>query len=244
MLMNSVLKVEKLSKTFDKNVRAVNEVSFEVYENEIFGLIGPNGSGKSTTMKIISTILSSDSGEIQASGKKMQDWGDEFRYEIGYIPQQDALFDHLTVKENLEIFSLAYNMSAKTRHGRINQILRRLDLENYKDRLVGTLSGGYKKRVSIGSAIVHSPKLIIADEITVGLDPVLRYKIHDLLRELKKDASVLLTTHYLEEADALCDRMALFSQGKILKIGKPREVVKSFGLRDLNEVFYKILEAK
>lgn len=242
--MSTVLKVHNLCKTYNKTVKAVCGVSFEVLENEIFGLIGPNGSGKSTTMKIISTILQPDSGDIVVDDKKLQDWGKQFRYEIGYIPQQDALFDHLTVRENLEIFSLPYGMSEATRHKKISEIIERLGLQNYQHKLVGGLSGGYKKRVSIGSAIVHSPKLVIADEITVGLDPVLRFKIHELLRDLKKESSILLTTHYLEEADALCDRMALFSQGKILKTGRPKDVVKSFGLKDLNEVFYKILEEK
>jgi ABC-2 type transport system ATP-binding protein len=237
-----IIGVNKLAKTFPPNIQAIKGINFDVLDNEIFGLLGANGSGKSTTLRILATILEPDSGQVNYRGLGHNH--KKIRYNIGYIPQQDLLYKDLTVLDNAKLFADSYGFSYKDRALAIDEMFERMELNNYRSRMVGDLSGGYKKRLSIAIALLHKPKVIIADEITIGLDPDLRQKIWDLLIELKKSSSIIFTTHYLEEAQFLCDRIALMNLGEIVAYGNPKTIIASNKCKDLNEVFYKLITSK
>lgn len=240
--MKKVIEVKKISKIFNHNVIAVNSISFDVIENEIFGLLGSNGSGKSTTLRILATVLEQTEGKIKYYSNSLD--RQSIRKIIGYIPQQDLLYDDLSVIDNLQIFSYSYQFTPMERKKRIEELLDKLEIKKYKNYFVGNLSGGYKKRLSIAIALLHHPKIIIADEITIGLDPDLRKKIWNLLLELKKDCSIIFTTHYLEEAEKLCDRIALMDLGKVIVYGEPKLIIKENKCKDLEDVFYKLVACK
>jgi ABC-2 type transport system ATP-binding protein len=238
----ALITVKNLKKTFPQNIHAIKGIDFEVYDNEIFGLLGANGSGKSTTLRILATVLEPTSGHINF--RDLDHDHKRIRYEIGYIPQQDLLFSDLTVLDNVRLFADSYNFSYAARARVINEMFERMELNDYRNRQVGDLSGGYKKRLSIAIALLHKPKVIIADEITIGLDPDLRQKIWDLLLELKKEATIIFTTHYLEEAEFLCDRIALMNLGEIVAYGNPQTIINETKSKDLNDVFYKLITHK
>ncbi len=238
-MKSKIISVKKLTKIFGKN-RAVDNISFNVRENEIFGLLGPNGCGKTTTLRMISTILRPTSGQIEIMGKDIKENPNEIRKKIGYIPQKDSLYLNVTVRENLEFFGLFYGLKNSSLENQIDKVLDLLKIAEKKDALARTLSGGYLKRLSIGIGLVHKPKILICDEITVGLDPVLRHKIWKLIKDLKRETTIIFTTHYLEEAEELCDRVALMSGSKILCVGKPKEISNNFKAKNLNHVFAKL----
>lgn len=237
-----VISVKNIKKHFPPNVDAVKGISFDVRQNEIFGLLGANGSGKTTTLRILATILDQTSGQVIYHG--LDHNHKKIRHITGYIPQQDLLYSDLSVLDNARLFADGYDFSYSERKQAINEMFEKMELNNYRSRLVGELSGGYKKRLSIAIALLHKPKIIIADEITIGLDPDLRQKIWDLLLELKKDAAIIFTTHYLEEAENLCDRIALMSLGEVVAYGNPQNIIKRTNSKNLNEVFHKLITAK
>jgi ABC-2 type transport system ATP-binding protein len=236
---SKVIKVRDLEKVFPPSLHAVKKISFDVNKNEIFGLLGSNGSGKSTTLRMIATVLQPTRGQIEFAGADSDH--KKIRNIIGYIPQQDLLYSDLSVYDNAKLFSYSYDFAGKDREKIIGETLERLELTDYKNRQVGNLSGGYKKRLSIAVALLHKPKIIIADEITIGLDPDLRKKIWQLLLELKKEASIIFTTHYLEEAQELCDRIALMNLGEIISYGEPSKIIKDTDSKNLDEVFFKLV---
>jgi len=235
----SIIEVKKLKKYFGRT-RAVDDISFAVEKGEIFGFLGPNGSGKTTTLRMLSTILKPTAGEIKILEKNIKDDIHKIKSEIGYIPQKESLYMDLTVRENLEFFNMGYNLADDLLKKKIEEVLGILELTDKSDTLARTLSGGYLKRLSIAVELVHNPQILICDEITIGLDPVLRHNIWEVLKKLKKHSTIIFTTHYLEEAEELCDRVALMSGGRILCIGKPREIADSFKAKNLNHVFAKL----
>ena len=237
-----VISVKHLTKHFPPNVNAVKGISFNVHKNEIFGLLGANGSGKTTTLRILATILEQTTGKIVYRNLG----NDHFRIRqiMGYIPQQDLLYNDLSVLDNAKLFADGYKFKNNERTEIINEMFTKMELNDYRSRLVGELSGGYKKRLSIAIALLHKPKIIIADEITIGLDPDLRQKIWNLLLELKKESTIVFTTHYLEEAQVLCDHIALMNLGEIVAQGQPKAIMERTKSRDLNEVFHKLITAR
>jgi ABC-2 type transport system ATP-binding protein len=237
-----VISVKDLYKTFPPNIEAVKGVSFDVRQNEIFGLLGANGSGKTTTLRILATILEQTKGQVAYHGFDHNH--QRIRHLIGYIPQQDLLYGDLSVMDNAKLFADSYNFSRLERKRVIAEMFERMELTGYENRLVGELSGGYKKRLSIAIALLHKPKIIIADEITIGLDPDLRQKIWDLLLELKKESTIIFTTHYLEEAENLCNRIALMNLGEIVAYGQPQTIIKRTNSKNLDEVFHKLITTK
>jgi ABC-2 type transport system ATP-binding protein len=211
-----MLEVNGLTKSYGKQV-AVTGVSFRADSGETIGLLGPNGAGKTTTVSIIAGLLSPDSGEVLIEGKQVKSDTDPVKLKIGLVPQDMALYDQLTARDNLTFFAALYSLSgAKSRHA----IDAALDLVALSDRAgdkVGTFSGGMKRRLNLAAALLHDPQILLLDEPTVGVDPQSRNAIFDNLETLKKRGKTLIyTTHYMEEAERLCDRIVIIDHGKVV----------------------------
>jgi ABC-2 type transport system ATP-binding protein len=241
--MNKILAVKNLKKIFKGGTIAVDDISFDVYKNEVFGLIGPNGSGKTTTLRMLTTLLKPTKGDIYFGGNKLSAINAEkLRSKIGYVPQGDCLYGDLKVLENLDIFSKPYSIEEEKRQRNIYYLLNKMEINNRKNDFVRNLSGGLTKRVSITSALIHEPEILFFDEVTMGLDPNSRLHIWQLIKDLKKTTTIILTTHYMDEAESICDRIAILSQGKILELDKPKEIIKKYRAHDLNQVIGEIIE--
>ncbi|MDN4594701.1 ABC transporter ATP-binding protein [Polycladomyces subterraneus] len=230
MQKNIAVRVEHLSKRFGE-VQAVHDISFDVLEGECFGLLGPNGAGKSTTIKMMTTLLSIDEGVIEIAGHSVQKHPTHVRESIGYVPQMLSVDGTLTGYENLLIFSKLYGLRRKEREERIAQILSLIGLEEAADRQVKTYSGGMIRKLEIGQAILHYPKVLFLDEPTVGLDPVARRGIWEHIEKLRQEhhMTVILTTHYMDEAESLCSRIAIMNKGQIAALGTVEELREKTG---------------
>ncbi len=232
------IRVENLSKSYGK-LRAVDRVSFEVRYGEIFGLIGPNGAGKTTIIKILMGIIKGDEGEVYILGRRPGS-RDVYKY-IGYSPQEKetALYEDLTVYENLKFFSRLYGVKDS---GRVEEVINFVELDDKRDELVSNLSGGMKARLSLALALINDPKLLILDEPTIGVDPSLRAKFWRFFNELvEKDVTILLTTHYGDEA-SMCNRLALMYNGRILRVGGLGDILSYTGADNFEEAFLKLIE--
>jgi ABC-2 type transport system ATP-binding protein len=230
----TAIEIKNISKTF-KNIKALDNVSLNIYRNEICALLGPNGSGKTTLLRIISTLIPADPPDSRHNGRTCRIMGfdlfgkqDRIRRIMGYVPQRDALYENLSALDNIKLFSTPYDVEKKTRQTRIKHLLELVKLYDRKDALVKTYSGGMLKRLSIVCALVHNPSVLFLDEVTVGLDTELRREIWSLLGELKKTCTIVLTTHYIPDAETYCDRVALIYNGHILNYGKPSELVQMY----------------
>ena len=209
---------------------AVDGISFTVKEGEIFGLLGPNGAGKTTTISMLTTILSKTSGSVKIYGFDVVKEKEKVRELIGIIFQDPSLDDELTARENLDFHARLYGVK-ENKKSIIEDVLKLVELEAYADRQVKTFSGGMKRRLEIARGFIHHPKVLFLDEPTIGLDPQTRRKIWSYIIKLNKEKnlSIILTTHYMEEADELCDRIAIIDHGKIIKMGTPEDLKGSFG---------------
>lgn len=244
--LNTVISIKNLTKNFGRKIAAVDRISFDVYKNEVFGLIGPNGSGKTTTQRMLTMILNKSDGDIFFNQREILSNSDKnwVRKNIGYVPQGECLYRDLTVEENLEIFSKPYHLDSSQKQNKINELLNRLEIKNYRKTLIKNLSGGLVKRASIVAALVHSPRVVFFDEITMGLDPESRLCIWNLIKDLKKKSTVIITTHYMTEAEQLCDRVAILNKGKIVELASPESIKKKYQVKDLDNAFVKIIEQK
>jgi ABC-2 type transport system ATP-binding protein len=216
-----MLQVNNLVKTYDgKNV--VDGVSFEVKKGEIFGILGPNGAGKTTTLEMIETLRPIDGGNAVIDGIDVSKDPQAVKYLIGVQPQSPAFQDKTKLKEVVELFAAAYGERVDAM-----QFLRDVDLEEKADSYVESLSGGQKQRLSITTALVHGPKVFFLDEPTTGLDPQARRHLWDLIKQVRdKGISVVMTTHYMDEAQMLCDRIAVMDQGRIIALDTPKNLIK------------------
>ncbi|HXW61245.1 MAG TPA: ATP-binding cassette domain-containing protein [Candidatus Acidoferrales bacterium] len=219
--MNAI-EVDHLTKKFGELV-AVNEVSFDVAQQEIFGLLGPNGAGKTTLIRILTTLTPPTSGTARVGGHDIRSDADGVRRTLGVIPQAFTSDPELTAKENMMIHAKLYGVSAGERDNLIDRLLASVELVNFRDALVKTFSGGMRRRLEIARGLVHAPKIMFLDEPTTGLDPVSRAHVWEMIRALrdKSDLTILLTTHYMEEADRLCDRIAIVDHGKLVALDSP-----------------------
>jgi ABC-2 type transport system ATP-binding protein len=223
------LKVEGLKKSY-KRVHALKRISFEIKRGELFSLLGPNGAGKTTTIRILTGLTKPDEGSIFIFGQKLSRNEISAKKLIGYVPQQVNLDVELTVYENLLIHGLLFGMSLREIKERIEELLTLADLADRRSAKVKELSGGMRRRLLIIRALLHKPKILLLDEPTVGLDPHIRRKIWHLIKQIQeKGASILLTTHYMEEAEYLSDRVAFIFNGNILRVGKPRVLIEELG---------------
>jgi ABC-2 type transport system ATP-binding protein len=220
----AIVQVRDLKKRY-ADVEALRGVSFEIAEGEVFGLLGPNGAGKTTTVEILEGMRTADGGTATVAGLDPQKGGARFKRTVGAVLQSTSLPDKLRVDEALTLFAQLYG----TRPDR-GALLRRFGLEEKRHAFYGKLSGGQKQRLAIALALVHQPRVVFLDEPTAGLDPQVRREIYDIIEELRGEKkTVLLTTHYIEEAERLCDRVAIIDHGKVIALGTPRELKQRSG---------------
>ena len=219
-----VIEAENLIKRYG-DVIALRGVSFAVSEGEVFGLLGPNGAGKTSTVEILEGLRTADAGRVSVCGLDPQHSGPEFKYAIGAALQSTALPDKMRVREALELFASFYPRRRDT-----EELLKRFGLEDKRNAFYSHLSGGQKQRLALALALVNEPRVVFLDEPTAGLDPQVRREIYDIIEELKKEKkTILLTTHYIEEAERLCDRVAIVDHGNVIALGTPRELKERSG---------------
>ena len=217
--------LNNISKSYNK-VKAVDDISFEVKPGELFGLIGPDGAGKTTLFRILTTLLIQDKGNATVAGYDVLKQYKDIRNHVGYMPGRFSLYQDLTVEENLNFFATIFGTTIAENYDLIKDIY--IQIEPFKDRRAGKLSGGMKQKLALCCALIHKPKVLFLDEPTTGVDPVSRKEFWEMLKRLQqKDITILVSTPYMDEAE-LCDRIALITNGKILQINTPQEIIASF----------------
>jgi len=228
-----LIKVSNLQKSYGDLV-AVDQVSFSAGAGTVFGLLGPNGAGKSTTISCLSGLLKPTGGSISVGGFDMNGAAVQAKASLGIVPQELAIYEDLSARENLAYWGAAYGLKGDGLKQRVDHVLNRIGLADRADDLPKQYSGGMKRRLNFGCGLVHEPKILLLDEPTVGVDPQSRERLFDLVREEKtKGTCVLYTTHYMEEAEKLCDELAIIDHGKIIARGTLAELRAEFGGNDL-----------
>jgi ABC-2 type transport system ATP-binding protein len=223
------IEARRLSKSFGSS-KAVEDLDLTVYTGEIFGLLGPNGAGKTTTMRMLLTLLRPTSGTAKVFGYDIVDQAREVRRLIGYVPQEKSVDRFMTGREHLELMASLYHLSREEARKRIQEVLKLVELEEKANELVRNYSGGMKRKLDIACGLIPYPKLMFMDEPSLGLDVQSRLRIWDHIKDLRaRGITVLMSTNYLEEADQLCDRLAIIDGGKIRAIGSPLELKKGLG---------------
>jgi len=222
------IEVDKLTKRFG-DLAAVDAVSFTVEDGEIFGLLGPNGAGKTTLIRMLTTLTPPTSGTARVGGYDVVREADAVRHTLGVIPQAFTSDPELTAEENMLIHAKLYGVPSGQRAALIDRLLETVDLAKFKSKLVRTFSGGMRRRLEIARGLVHSPKILFLDEPTTGLDPVSRTNVWEMIRRLRDEShlTILLTTHYMDEADKLCDRIAIVDHGKLVALDSPTQLKDS-----------------
>jgi lipooligosaccharide transport system ATP-binding protein len=236
-----VIHAENLVKTYrskgQPDVVAVGGLSFEVAPGESFGLLGPNGAGKSTTMKMIGAVSTRTAGSLSILGLDPDRYGPEIRSRLGVVPQQDNLDGELNARENLFIYGRYFGLPAKVCHAKADELLAFAQLEDKAKSKVDQLSGGMKRRLTIARGLVNDPRILLLDEPTTGLDPQARHVLWDRLFRLKERGTTLvLTTHYMDEAEQLCDRLVVVDKGMIMAEGSPAALIREYSTREVLEV--------
>lgn len=230
------VEVTDLAKVINERI-IVDRISFSVKEGELFGLLGANGSGKTTTFNMMAGLLKPSSGSVTILGKNLKEL-QKSKSELGFITQADSFYETLTVKENLEYFASQFRVPSNEAKERIKKLIGQVKLIDKTDVLAGKLSGGMKKRLNMACSLVHDPKVIFLDEPTVGLDPVVRRGIWALIKELHDNKkTIIITSHYMEEVERLCDRVAVMFAGRIVGSGTPAELKKRYKLKQMEDVF-------
>lgn len=231
--MAKIIEIMGLTKVFD-NKKALDNVSFSVEEGTCFGLLGPNGAGKSTTMKIISSIIDGDGGSARIFGLNIAGHKDKIRRQLGYVPQEITLYDKISAYNNLVFFGELYGVRGKELKGRIDEVLGMVGLSDRANDTVKTFSGGMKRRINMAAALLHKPKILILDEPTVGVDPQSRNHIFEMIRQLRDEGiTIIYSTHYMEEVEALCDDIAIIDHGKLLTQGPLEELLDQYGTKSI-----------
>jgi ABC-2 type transport system ATP-binding protein len=233
------IEVEQLTKRFG-DFTAVDALNFSVEHGEVFGLLGPNGAGKSTLIRMLTTLVPPTSGTARVNGFDIVHAANEVRQSIGVIPQAMTSDLDLSAVENMSIFAKLYGIPREKRLQTIKQLLREVDLEKWGEKPVKMFSGGMRRRLEIARGLVHEPKLFFLDEPTTGLDPVSRVAVWEMLTRLKheRDLTILVTTHYMDEADKLCDRIAIVDHGKLVALDSPLKLKASVPGKNILEVSF------
>jgi ABC-2 type transport system ATP-binding protein len=234
MNMESIVSIQNVSKVFGKQT-VLQEINLEIQKGEIFGLLGPSGAGKTTLVKQLIGLDLPTNGEVDLFGKRMPSL--DLIQGVGYMSQSDALYTELSAKENLQFFATLYGLKGKERKKRIDEVMEIVQLTEHLNKLVSQYSGGMKRRLSLAAALLHEPDLLILDEPTVGIDPVLRQSIWDSFYELKsKGKTLIVTTHVMDEAEK-CDRLGLIRDGHLIAVGTPNQLKQQTNSTTIEEAF-------
>jgi ABC-2 type transport system ATP-binding protein len=224
------IEVERLSKIYEGKVTAVEDVSFQVPTGEVFGLLGPNGAGKTTILRVLITVLRPTGGSARVLGMDVVEQATEVRQAIGYVPQERAIDRFLTGREHLQLLASLYHIPKDRAAARIEEVLKLVNLEHKADEVARNYSGGMKRKLDIACGLIPDPRVLFMDEPTLGLDVESRLKIWEHIRQLKaRGITILITTNYLDEADQLCDRIAIIDGGRVKAIGSPNELKSGLG---------------
>lgn len=239
--MENIIEVKNLVKKYG-DFTAVDDISFNIKSGEIFAFLGPNGAGKSTTIKMLTTLLNPTGGSIHLNGFNPHSHADQVRHSFGIVFQDPSLDDELTAWENMEFHGVLYGVEKKLRRKRIDELLKFVELDDRRNNLVKEFSGGMKRRLEIARGLLHHPKIMFLDEPTLGLDPQTRNHMWNYLKELNKTEgiTVFFTTHYMEEADKIAQRIAIIDHGKIIATGTSAELKTQTGTQTLEEAFLKL----
>jgi lipooligosaccharide transport system ATP-binding protein len=236
----SLIRARSLTKRFGE-LTAVDDIDFDVAPGEAFGFLGPNGAGKTSTMRMIGAVSPRSEGELRVLGLDPETAGPRIRSRLGVVPQQDTLDTELTVFENLLIYGRYFDISYRETRRRAQELLEFVQLHERKDDLVEPLSGGMKRRLTIARGLINEPDLLLLDEPTTGLDPQARHLVWDRLYRLKQRGTTLvLTTHYMDEAEQLCDRLVVMDKAKIVAEGSPRSLIEKYATREVLELRFPI----
>jgi ABC-2 type transport system ATP-binding protein len=230
-----VLQVEGLRKTYGQTI-AVDDLSLAVLEGEVFGLLGPNGAGKTTSINMLCGLLKPDAGRVLIDGQPVRNGSRDVRTRVGVCPQEIILWERLTCIEQLTFVGQMYGLASKTARQRGESLLDNLGLTDKRDQQAGKLSGGMKRRLNLALALIHEPDIIVLDEPEAGLDPQSRVKVRDYIRQLAASKTIILTTHNMDEADRLADRVAIIDHGRLLELDTPENLKKRVGEGDVLEI--------
>lgn len=233
--MNAI-EIKNLTKEY-KDVTAVDDLDLEIKKGEILSLLGVNGAGKTTTIKMLSCITMPTSGDAYVLGKSIIKDANEVKKVISVSPQETAVSNKLTVRENLEFIASIYDVDDKI--NKINKIMEELNITKVKNKYPSKLSGGYQRRLSIAMSLISEPKILFLDEPTLGLDVIARRELWSEIESLKKEKTIILTTHYMEEAEALSDRIGIMKDGKLLIVDTPKNIIKKYKTKNIEEAFIK-----
>ncbi len=234
------IETKQLNK-FYKNLHALKDINLGIKENELFGLLGVNGAGKTTLIKILTCLSKQTSGEAYVHGLSVKDNPEKVKEIVDVSPQETAVAHNLTVRENLDFFASLYNTRNEAY---ISSVVNAFSLEEVENQRAKTLSGGWKRRLSIAIGLISKPKILFLDEPTLGLDVIARRELWKIINNMKGKITIILTTHYLEEAEALCDRVAVMAKGKVKAIGTPAELKAIAKTDNFEDAFIKIAEGE
>lgn len=240
-----MIEINNITKKYNR-VKVLDNLTFSIRQGEIFGLLGPNGAGKTTTLRIMSSLIKPDHGEVIIHGCPLTDRKNNIQGLLGVCPQEIALYPELTVRDNLLFFGMMGGLSRRSANARAEELIQDMELEEKTREKVSLLSGGMQRRLNIAVSIIHKPRVLFMDEPTVGVDPRTRAAIFSLLHSFKNNGmTIIYTTHYMEEADRLCDRVAVMDKGKIIALDTPKNLKKSFdplGEISLEEVYLRLTD--
>ena len=237
------IKTTELVKRYGSLI-AVDKLNLEIREGEIFALLGVNGAGKTTTVKMLSCLSTPTSGDATVGGYSIQSEAEQVKAIIGVSPQETAVAPNLSVRENLELIASIYGLSLEKMQAKINELTEIFSLDSVLDRRAGKLSGGWQRRVSIAMALISEPRILFLDEPTLGLDVIVRHELWDVLRSLGGKVTVILTTHYMEEAEALSDRIGIMKDGRLLVCDTPDGIKAKTGETSVERAFIKIVRGE
>ena len=237
------IRIEKLTKRYG-TLTAVSELELSIHGGETFGLLGVNGAGKTTTVKMLSCLTRPDSGDAYLNGKSIVSESAEVKRIIGVSPQETAVAPNLSVRENLEFMCGVFGFSKDKTRSKTEELIVSFDLGSVADRKAGTLSGGWQRRLSIALALVGEPEILFLDEPTLGLDVIARSELHDFIRSLPEEVTVVLTTHYMEEAEALCDRIGIMKEGRLIALGTVPELCALAGKDGFEAAFVALVKGE
>jgi len=233
--MTTVLQARSLTKHYGE-LTAVNDLSLEVNEGEVFGLLGPNGAGKTTSINMICGLLKPDAGEVTIRGNVITNGDASIRTRVGVCPQNIVLWGQLTCLEQMQFIGEMYGMRGKAARARAERLLEELDLTEKKNKLARTLSGGMQRRLNLAMALVHDPEILVLDEPEAGLDPQSRVLVRDYVKSLARQKTIILTTHNMDEADRMADRVAIMDHGRLLVVDTPEALKRTVGEGDVLEI--------